>query len=84
MRDSMHAFRLLALLVLMSTAATALAQDAQPLTEAAFWQQLTATRNELEAVVLVPAAQVDAGNYASLEAVKGKVVFMHYPNTGSA
>ncbi|MEM6644221.1 MAG: PDZ domain-containing protein [Bacteroidota bacterium] len=32
-------------------------------------------------VILLP---VDAGNYASLEAVKGKVVFMHYPNTGSA
>lgn len=32
-------------------------------------------------IILLP---VDAGNYGSLEAVSGKVVFMHYPNSGSA
>ena len=32
-------------------------------------------------IILLP---VDGGNYGGLEAVSGKVVFMHYPNTGSA
>lgn len=32
-------------------------------------------------ITLLP---VDGGNYGGLEAVSGKVVFMHYPNTGSA
>ncbi len=32
-------------------------------------------------IILLP---VDGGNYGGLEAVAGKVVFMHYPNTGSA
>ncbi|MEO1054081.1 MAG: PDZ domain-containing protein [Bacteroidota bacterium] len=32
-------------------------------------------------IILLP---VQAGNYGGLEAVSGKVVFMHYPNTGSA
>lgn len=32
-------------------------------------------------IILLP---VDGGNYGGLEAVSGKVVFLHYPNTGSA
>lgn len=32
-------------------------------------------------IILLP---VEPGNYNGLEAVSGKVVFMHYPNTGSA